>query len=324
MTVASQLVDTSVLHKTRPKERRVVSDSVSVSIEEINPITAKRYLSRNTKNRPLKPHRIRLYATAMQRGDWHLAPDAIAFDENEVLLNGQNRLEAIIASQTTQRFLVVRGLARASFPELDGGQARDLADHLHTLGYPQRTAMAAVTLKLAGWVKAGRLTEYTVRGLSQQSGNVGATTMRQRIETAQEWDNDILEAIRTVAPYKREALMPESYMAFLRLLYASKWPGVDEFMQRALSGVGIVSPVDPAKALRTVLIRNAMTPKHEGRMPDEVMFAHAIIAANLTIKGAKRKVVKWIPTDEEPYPQPDVDSLEVFAEPFAWAARNSA
>jgi len=303
---------------TKPVKRRRY-----VTTERIGPERAQQLLDNNTRNRPLKPARIRMYEESMNNGEWGRSNDQIVVAWDGTLLNGQNRLHAIIRSGTTQEFDVSYGNDPRDFIHMDSGQPRDLADHLHTLGYPQRTSMASVTLKLAGWIKAGQMTEYTVRGLSQTAGNAGTTSRAQQIEVGERWADAILESIRLAQRLNEERVMSESFMAFLLLAFQHRWPGAEDFATRVFTGIGIVSPTDPAAVFRRMLLKNAMLDKDRGKQSDVAMFAYGVLASNLAMKGAKRKVLKWQPTEDEPFPQPRVDTLSDFAAPFAWAADKS-
>lgn len=98
--------------------------------ETVTPAIAQNWLKRNRDNRVLRPHHITMMATAMRRGDFPLTHQAIAFDESGELLDGQNRLHAVVESGATVQFQVTRNAPRATFPYLDHHATRNTADSL--------------------------------------------------------------------------------------------------------------------------------------------------------------------------------------------------
>lgn len=104
--------------------------------EWIGPDKAMKYLERNVSNRPLRRMRAEMYAEMMTRGLWRFTHEAIAFDEDGNLLNGQHRLQAVVLSGTTQQFFVVRGALRSTFDVIDGGAKRSPQDRLTQVGLP--------------------------------------------------------------------------------------------------------------------------------------------------------------------------------------------
>lgn len=77
-------------------------------IELITPEAAQKYLSRNTHNyRPVRQHVVAAYADDMKSGKWERNGEAIVFDSNGVLKDGQHRLMAIAQSGIAQKMVIV-------------------------------------------------------------------------------------------------------------------------------------------------------------------------------------------------------------------------
>ena len=100
------------------------------SVELITPEIAETYLARNKVNRKLKPRAIKNYARDMKNGKWQLNPDGISFYEDGTLANGQNRLNAVIKSQTPTKFYVTRNVPKDAFI-FDRGVSRSTVDVLN-------------------------------------------------------------------------------------------------------------------------------------------------------------------------------------------------
>lgn len=114
-----------------------VIQPVTGFIMKITPEIAKEWKNRNIENnRNLKPRVVAQYVTDMRNGKWGLNPDAIAFDENGIMFNGQHRLEGVIESgETIEAFVVFNfPLNKKDFLHMDIGAKRSFRDMIRT-GY---------------------------------------------------------------------------------------------------------------------------------------------------------------------------------------------
>lgn len=99
-------------------------------------------------NRKVSPAVIRRYATIMLRGGWRLTHQGIAFKASGDLEDGQQRLLAILEAAKTNPdiavwMMVTRGFVEATFPYLDQGRRRKIADVASSAGIPNGTQAAA-------------------------------------------------------------------------------------------------------------------------------------------------------------------------------------
>lgn len=117
----------------------------------VTPDLAAKWLTRNIKNRPPKEMKIATYARDMLAGDWRLTGEAIKFDSDGNLLDGQNRLAAVVRSGCTVPMLVVLGLDPAVQRVMDSGAPRSAADFLHLEGYVSARSLAAAARVLADY-----------------------------------------------------------------------------------------------------------------------------------------------------------------------------
>jgi hypothetical protein len=118
--------------------------SILYATETITPEVAKRYLSRNTANRPLCKIRVEFYANQIKNGTWDgLNGDTIVFDENGMLTDGQHRLHAVIKSGIPLTTIVVRGTSCNSFVTLDQGTKRSGSNILSIAGFKYAPTIAS-------------------------------------------------------------------------------------------------------------------------------------------------------------------------------------
>lgn len=131
-------------------------------VELIGPNEAMDILSRNTRNRILRPRWIEELTRRMRRGEWRLSSVTIAIGEDGTLYNGQHRLLAVIASETRQEFLVARGCNEDDPVYVDGGKPRTLRDALMISGLPCPTQPRKIAVVRAFYsLPWGKLNEWS-------------------------------------------------------------------------------------------------------------------------------------------------------------------
>jgi hypothetical protein len=122
---------------------------VEVNIEMITPDLAREYLEMNfSNNRSLTKTTVARYTALMKGGMWKLSTDAIGFDVEGSMVNGQHRLTAVIASDTDQPFVVLRGLPVENATVFDMGKRRMMHERLTVAGH-QLSAHACAIIRNA-------------------------------------------------------------------------------------------------------------------------------------------------------------------------------
>lgn len=122
----------------------LAADKPAASVVMITPEIADRWLKRNTGNRKLKPKEIDRYARDMASGNWTLTGEAIKFAKTGRLLDGQNRLAAVVKSGATVAMFVIRGLEDDAQRDMDTGVKRTAADDLGMHGEKHASLLASV------------------------------------------------------------------------------------------------------------------------------------------------------------------------------------
>ena len=113
--------------------------------EQITPDVAAQYLSRNEGNRRLSEAHVKLLAGDMKRAGYLITGDTIKFDRTGRLIDGQHRLNAIVASGLAQKTLVVRGLDPMVQAVIDAQKRRSAADAISfAFNTPNTTTVAAI------------------------------------------------------------------------------------------------------------------------------------------------------------------------------------
>lgn len=117
------------------------------AVESIGPSLATQYLERNRFNRPLSRAVVLNYVDALRAGEWLLNGEAIKFDTNGLLVDGQHRLDAIVRSGVAAQLVVIRDLDPEVFKTLDTGKNRSAGDVLAIKGVKNPNAVG-VALRL--------------------------------------------------------------------------------------------------------------------------------------------------------------------------------
>lgn len=143
---------------TKPTTRRRVKKTGPVfKVVEITPEVAREMLAGNTNNRRLRERIVKAFASDMRAGTWRENGETIKVSTEGTLIDGQHRLSAVIASETTQRMLVVTGLDMEVQETVDTGAKRLFADVLKLRGETDTANLAAACRQVCLW-------EHGIRG----------------------------------------------------------------------------------------------------------------------------------------------------------------
>lgn len=118
----------------RPTANRIAAKKVTAEVETITGELALEYLKSNTLNRKLSQRVAEILAGKIERGEWILNGDAISFDYNGKLINGQHRLTAVVLSGMSIKSFVVCGLEPEAFKTYDSPKRRMLSDAIDIAG----------------------------------------------------------------------------------------------------------------------------------------------------------------------------------------------
>lgn len=162
------------------------------ALVELTPETARQWLTRSVRNRPLSATTVARYRADMVAGRWLFAGDPIRFDVDGNLIDGQHRLHALATcpDDTLIEFMVITKLPTDSQMVMDQGRRRTTGDQLGLLGVKNGLVIgAAVRLIIA------RETGLLFKDVMAQQAEI--TTPR-----IEEWVRDNTELIEHAAGIK--------------------------------------------------------------------------------------------------------------------------
>ena len=130
----------------------------------VDPALAASWLAKNAQdNRPMRKTTVANYADQMQAGQWKLTHQGVAFDMNDVLIDGQHRLAAIVKANVIVPMMVTVNVPALSFESLDCGIKRTVGDRL----VMDRKLVSVLTCAiLIAKDRHERVSEHEIRELS--------------------------------------------------------------------------------------------------------------------------------------------------------------
>jgi len=122
----------------RPSSTKFVSELITIT-----PDMAAQWLEMNKKNRKVRSGVVDKYARDMKAKRWQVTGDAVRFDKDTNLIDGQHRLLACVKSNAPFETLVIYGLPPESQDVMDQGAVRRSEDVLSLRGWNNVTGLAA-------------------------------------------------------------------------------------------------------------------------------------------------------------------------------------
>lgn len=171
---------------TRPQVPPGIT-GVEARVVKIDPGTAKVMLKHNVRNRGVRPITVNAYARDMAEGRWTLTGEAIKFDTNGHLADGQHRLEAVIKADVAVEFLVVWGVAPEAQDVMDSGMKRQAYDRYRMDGVKNPTIItsaARFALRREGRAQptTGEVHEWVADNPAVHDAATAAGTLAQHID----------------------------------------------------------------------------------------------------------------------------------------------
>ncbi|MFF5517629.1 hypothetical protein [Streptomyces coeruleorubidus] len=256
----------------------------------------------NTLNRPLSRQTVTQLARAIERGEWKLTHQGIAFDENGQLVDGQHRLEAVVKAGTAVNMLVAHGVPRAAFTVMDTGRKRTGRDALSLAGEANSTHLAAALRGLQLYLSSP---DVNWSGGSSQISN-------DQLLTILEKHPDMRESINRGMALNRATRVTVTAASIGWYVTSRERPDVDQalWFDGLVSGAGL-SESDPRLTLRNTLLGMAAGKRHRRKDDSREHLLYYLKAWNAWVEGRSLKLLRRSPGEKMPkitrkLPQPHV------------------
>ena len=255
-----------------------VETQIKGKVMTITPELAEKWLEKNTSNRPLNQNSVLFLMNQMKTGTWLTNNDAITFDSNGMLSNGQNRLTACVNSGIPFECMVMRGLEPKSFNTMDIGGIRTPSDILGANGV-ECPKLKSSLIKFVIDYKSGR----TINN----STNKGATRITNQtiLDFYEKYSRKIDEAagVGQNVYYHHHMYSSGIVGAFTYIFNDIDKMTCEMFMQSFAKGEDLKSG-SPILALRTQLMNNS---QKRQKYPKADTYAWMILAWNAYRSGKK-------------------------------------
>ncbi len=258
-------------------ESKVRSEIVTVT-----PTLAASYLGTMRRNRNLSTRRVARFAAEMKAGRWTLNGQAIIFDTDGRLIDGQHRLQALIHADVEVQMLVTRGVTQKAWDTLDDMRPRRAQDVLSAKGRRNTQLLGSI-----------------LRMIFQHELGVLGSGCRDHVPTNRDvdgLDEEYPTATEAVSWSCGKTWTKTGPVAFLRFITLTQG-NVDQardFFDGLRDGAGL-EPESPALVAREMLL----TRRGVENPPDEThLLARLIKAWNAHLAGHKVKRLSWSAEDE--------------------------
>jgi len=278
--------------------------AVTVRIEKVTPTMADKYLGTQERNRHLNEGRVAFWVDVIQRGEWKITNDCVAFDVAGNLINGQHRLAAIHLSGQTCPIGVMRNLPDETQDVMDSGLIRRTQD-----------ALAMRHERNAFNLAAGLRWEFRLRYIEENDRDSGAVHYAKpgdRPSTIQllavfEEDPEMWREMTSLGVGTARLFGSRSgiMIAALRRFWLASTTDAEGFHERLTTGANLKEG-DPILQLRDVLSPQRKRQGRFERMADYRELAYICKAWNMWRDGDQRQRLTWHfgGTSREEFPIP--------------------
>lgn len=262
------------------------------TLETITPALAQDWLQCNIANRRLSKAKTADYADAIRRGEWAESGESIKFDWDGILIDGQNRLTAVVDTGMSIRSFVTRGLAPEVKLVLDTGLKRT-GGHILTMAGEASAILLSSAMQHLGAYLDGRM------GATSASFR-RALSHPQLMQVLEDHPN-LRQSVGWAASTRGPLIVP-SEVAFLHYIFqaaAGDTAEAEMFLGSTIEG-SFLSPGEPILALRNRLLRPSNA---NYQLSKNAKMALCIKAWNFYRAGATIKKLVWQPREGFPKPE---------------------
>ena len=201
--------------------------NLSVELNLITPELAENYLKFNKKNRKLSSNNIQFLVNEMKNDRFIENGEAIVFDKNGYLKDGQHRLHSILKSKKSYFIPVVRGVNPIAMATYDTGKNRSSADVLSLNGFKYSALISTFIVSISRYSqkksKAG-----SKSGLNR-SDKLTNQQILQYCELNYDWLKDIVSKLDFAYKKSNPKVLGLSSMCLISYLIGGERPSTEVY-----------------------------------------------------------------------------------------------
>ncbi|MFJ9039082.1 hypothetical protein ACIRF8_21110 [Streptomyces sp. NPDC102406] len=262
-----------------------------MEVLDISPQLAAEWLTRNTNNRPLSKSTVQQLAGQIQRGEWQLTHQGIAFDKDGALIDGQHRLAAIVKAGITVPLTVAHDVPRTAFTVMDTGRKRTGRDALALAGEANATHLAAALRGLHLYLNAPN---------SAWSGGSSVTSNDQLLAMLDKHPG-IRDALQHGIALNRACRITVTAATIGWYVTSEACPDLDQssWEDGVVTGARL-EPGDPCLTLRNTMLGLAAGRTHRRRDDSREHLLYYLKAWNAWAEGRTIKLLRRSPNETMP------------------------
>ncbi|MER5685320.1 hypothetical protein [Streptomyces sp. NPDC002205] len=262
-----------------------------MEVLSVSPKLAGQWLKLNTNNRPLSKNTVQQLAAQIQRGEWQLTHQGIAFDEDDVLIDGQHRLAAIVKAGTTVPLTVTHGVPRTAFTVMDTGRKRTGRDALALVGEANATHLAAALRGLHLYLQTPN---------SAWSGGSSVTSNDQLLVVLEKHPG-IRDALHHGIALNRACRITVTAATIGWYVTTETRPDIDQSAWREGVVTGaLLKSGDPRLTLRNTMLSLAAGRTHRRRDDSREHLLYYLKSWNAWVEGRSMKLLRRSPNETMP------------------------
>jgi hypothetical protein len=249
----------------------------------VTPKLAREWLTKNRHNRPAIPNAISRYVADILDNRWKVNGESIKFNCDGTLVDGQNRLLAVIQADTPITSYVVFGVEKDAFDTIDSGEQRTLG-HVFARNKEKHYNTLASAVR---WLWS--LSDMKGRRRQKLRHSVGKDLLKENAA--------IRESVAFILGAHMSKLTSSSLMAALHYLCSQKHAGMATEYFAAIATGENLSSKHPAYKLRSDIV-SAM--RASSPMPLETLAAKTVLGWNALREKRFPRNLNW---DGEKFPE---------------------
>ena len=266
--------------------------AIRSAVEQITPAIADKILTASrdqVKNRNVMDGHVEWLAAQMKAGKWRTNGEPIILDDEDLLLDGQHRLYAVISAETTIDTLVTRGVDRSTFATIDTGMARTAGNVLAIAGEGNSPILAAALGWLHRYEMGKMLAGVKSAGFTSMMG-LAILKKHPGMRESATWANGVRSNVFL-------AHVPPSALAFLHYIFSQHKPQKAQEFFDLIGDIKSDNPGTPTRVMRDWILKN-----ERSRCPATTLEYLAIMVKAWTsfLDGRQPKTYVWYRTAVNP------------------------
>lgn len=242
---------------------------------KITPKDAHEWLKGNRSNRPVRHSHVRFLAGQIKAGKWLVNGETIKISDDDVVLDGQHRLMAVIQADAAIETWVMYGISRDAMCTIDTGVVRTAADVVGFSFDGKPTPLVKPVATAARWcriIEAG-----FVRNNDKLTNAEVAAYVKAHPSL---W---VHAEIVNGFPKMARPISVGCGTGLLEIIQRKDEKQAHQFVKDVFTGE-LLSSDSPAYRLRALLLKDA---DRTAKYPEEIRMKMCVKAWNLTRRGMK-------------------------------------